>query len=147
IEVDYYGVKTPLKHIAAISVQQPKTIIIQPWDKNAVIPIQSAIQKSSLNLAPAVDGQMIRINLPPLSVESRRDLIKILHQEAEQVRIAVRREREEAWREIQKLTDEGAIREDDKFRAKEELQKIIDEYNGGIEELKEKKEEEIMTVY
>ena len=145
IEVDYYGQKMPLKHVAAISASQAKTIIIQSWDKNAVIPIQNAIQNSGLGVSPIVDGQIIRINLPALSEESRKDLVKILYQEAEQARISVRQRREEAWKEIQDLTDEGKIREDDKFRAKEELQKTVDGFNEKIKELAEKKEEEIMA--
>lgn len=146
IEVDYYGQKTPLKHVAAISAPQAKTIVIQPWDKNAVIPIQNAIQNSTLGAAPIVDGQIIRINLPALSEESRKGLAKILHQEVEQARISVRQQREEAWKKIQDLAGEGKISEDDKFRAKDELQKIVDGFNEKIKELAEKKEEEIMTV-
>ncbi len=144
-EVDYYGQKMPLKHIAAISAPQAKTIVIQPWDKNAVIPIQNAIQNSGLGVSPVVDGQIIRVNLPALSEESRKDLVKMLHQEAEESRIAVRQQREEAWKKIQDLTEEGKVREDDKFRAKEEIQKIIDKINAEIKEIADKKEEEIMT--
>jgi ribosome recycling factor len=145
LQVDYYGQKMPLKHIAAISAPQAKTIVIQPWDKNAVIPIQNAIQNSGLGVSPIVDGQIIRINLPALSEESRRGLVKILHQEAEECRITARQQREEVWKKIQDLAGGGEIREDDKFRAKEEIQKTVDGFNEKIKELAEKKEEEIMT--
>lgn len=144
--VDYYGTKTPLKQIAAINVPEARLIIINPWDKNALSSVETAIRNSDLGLNPASDGQIIRINIPPLTEERRKNLVKVLNQKAEEARIAVRNIREEAWKEIQDLEKGGTISEDDKFRGKEKLQKIIDEHNKQIEDSREKKEKEILTI-
>lgn len=146
ILVDYYGAKSPLKQIASITVSDPRTIAIAPWSRDSLVNIEKAIQESQLNLNPINDGQVIRINIPPLNEERRKELAKILNQKAENARVVVRKSREEAWEEIQEAEKSGRISEDDKFSGKEKLQKVIDEYNGKIEEIRKKKEEEIMTV-
>lgn len=146
LEVDCYGQKMTLKQVAAIQVPEPRVIAIRPWDKSAIQAIEKAINQSKLNLNPVVDGEMIRLNIPPLNEERRRELAKIVGERAEECRISVRRRREEAWKEIQAAEQEKAISEDDKFRAKEKLQKLIDEYNGKIDGLKKNKEEEIMKI-
>jgi ribosome recycling factor len=146
ILVDYYGVRTPLVQIASISIPEARQILIQPWDKGAMQPIETAIRDSDLGLNPGNDGQNIRIVLPALNEERRHDLVKSLGARAEEARIAIRTVREEVWKEIQDLEKEGAIGEDDKFQGKDDLQKVIDEYNAKIESLKEKKEQEILTV-
>lgn len=146
IKVESYGTKILLKQLAVIHAPEPRTIVIQPWDKNVIKDIERAIIsfRSGLNLV--VDGDMIRINIPSLTEERRRELVKILNQNLEEARISVRQHRDEAWRKIQNLEREGKIREDDKFRAKDELQKIVDCYNTKIQEAGEIKEKEIMTV-
>lgn len=144
--VDYYGVKSPLKQVASVSIPEPRTIVISPWDKGNLVNIEAAIRESQLNLNPMNDGQVIRVNIPALNEERRKELVKILNQKAEDGKIAIRRIREEIWDEIQELEKSGKIGEDDKFIGKDKLQEVVDEYNEKIEEIRKKKEEEIMTV-
>ncbi|MCX6765597.1 MAG: ribosome recycling factor [Candidatus Moranbacteria bacterium] len=144
--VDYYGTKTPLNQLATISVPEPRLIVISPWDKNALTGIESAIKGSDLGLNPANDGQVVRVSIPALTEERRKELVKVLNQKAEEARIAVRTGREDVWKIIQDMEKKGKISEDDKFRSKDKLQKVVDEYNKQIEELRDKKEREIMTV-
>lgn len=146
IMIDYYGSKSPLKQVATITVPEPRTITIAPWNRDNLINIEKAIRESQLNLNPVNDGQVIRINLPTLTEERRKELVKILNQKAEEARVGIRKGREEIWDEIQEMEKAGKIGEDDKFAGKEKLQKIVDEYNARIEEIREKKEKEIMTV-
>lgn len=146
VEVDYYGTKLPLKQLASITAPEPREIIIQPWDKGSVMAIKNSILGANLGMAPVVDGEIIRLSIPQLTEETRRELAKILRTKIEEARVSIRRKREETWNEIQDLFQAGEIREDDKFRGKDELQKIIDEYNGKIEEMGKRKEGEIMTV-
>lgn len=146
IMVDYYGTKTPLKQVASINVPESKLLVIQPWDKDSLVNIESAIRDSDLGFNPNNDGQVIRINIPSLTEERRKELVKVLNQRAEEGKISVRNVREEAWKEIQEQEREGKISEDDKFSGKDYLQKIVDEYNKKIEEIREKKEKEIITI-
>ena len=145
IQVDYYDQKYRVKELASISAPEPRTLIIQPWDKNAAETIGKAISKSDLGLNPTVDGQVIRINIPPLTEERRREFIKLLKQKTEQARMKVRHIREEIWDKIQKMEQAHEIREDDKFRAKDDLQKLVDDHNKKIEEMEKKKEAELMS--
>lgn len=144
--VDYYGSKSPIKQLASINIPESRTIMISPWDKDNLVSIEKAVRESQLNLNPVNDGQVIRINIPALNEERRRELVKILNQKTEEARVAVRKCRESIWDEIQDFEQNGKIGEDDKFTGKEKLQKIVDEYNKKIEELRDKKEQEIMTV-
>lgn len=140
---DIFGQKMPLKQLGAISVPEPRQLIIQPWDKSYVEPIERALLQSNIGSSPVVDRDIIRINLPPITEEYRKNLAKILSEKEEEARKTIRKWREQAWGEIQEKTREGKIREDDKFKAKDELQKLIDEYSGRIENLGEKKRKEI----
>lgn len=144
--VDYYNAKTPIKQIAGVSVPEPRQILISPWDKGSLVQIEAAIRESDLGLNPQNDGSVIRVTLPALTEERRRELVKTLNQRAEECRIAVRTIREEIWKKIQTQADAGEIGEDDKFKGKDELQKVVDEYNRKIEDIRDKKESEIMTV-
>jgi ribosome recycling factor len=144
--VDYYGAKSPLKQVASITVPEPRTITIAPWDKDSLVNIEKAIRDSQLNLNPMNDGQVVRINIPPLNEERRRELVKMLNQKAEESRVTVRKIREEIWDEIQDLVKNGKMGEDGKFSGKDELQKTVDELNAKIEDMRGKKEEEIMKV-
>lgn len=144
--VDYYGTRTPLRQIASINIPEARQILIQPWDKGSLAFIESAIRESDLGLNPGNDGQNIRITLPALTEERRKDLVKTLNHRAEEGRISIRTIREEIWKEIQDMEKNGDIGEDDKFAGKDELQKAVDEYNEKIEAIREKKEEEILTV-
>lgn len=146
ISVDYYGTRTPLQQIASISIPEARQIFIQPWDKGAIPLIESAIRESDLGLNPGNDGQGIRIILPALNEERRRELVKALNSRAEDAKISIRSVREEIGKALQKAEQEGKIGEDDKFQGKEELQKVVDDYNQKLEVLRKKKEEEILTV-
>ncbi len=146
IMVDYYGTKTPLKQVANINVPEARLLVIQPWDKDSLVNVESAIRDSDLGFNPNNDGQVIRINIPSLTEERRKELVKLLNQRAEEAKISVRNIREEVWKEIQEMEKEGKISEDDKFSGKDYLQKSVDEYNKKIDEIKEKKEKDILTI-
>jgi ribosome recycling factor len=146
IEVECYGSRTPIKHLGSISAPEPRLLVIQPWDKNILKDIEKAIATERPGMSPVVDSEIIRISMPLLSEERRKELISMLSDKLEQAKINIRLRREKAWKEIQDLTREGKIREDDKFRAKDELQEMIDDYNEKIDEMGENKEKEIMTV-
>ncbi len=146
LPVDYYGNKTPLKQVASINVPEPRLIVIQPWDTDSLANIEAAIKMSELNLNPNNDGQVIRINIPALNEERREELAKVLNQKAEEARISIRGIREEIWEEIQEMEKAGKITEDDKFQGKERLQEKVDDYNKQVEDIREKKEKEIMTI-
>jgi ribosome recycling factor len=143
VVVDCFGQKFRLSQLAAISIPEAKQIVIQPWDKSYIEGIVRALEKTGIGANPIVDKEVIRINLPPLSEEYRKNLIRIISEKQEEARRTIRHWREEAWAEIQEKTKKGEIREDDKFRAKDELQELINEYNEKIEELGERKKKEI----
>ena len=143
VPVDLFGQKMPLKQLAAISAPEPKQILIQPWDKSYVEPIERAITQSNLGVSPVVDKESIRVTMPSLTEEYRKNLLKLLSEKEEESRKTIRKWREEAWGEVQEKTRNGEIREDDKFKAKDDLQKIVDEYIGKVESLGEKKRREV----
>ena len=142
--VECFGQKFPLKQLAAISVPEARQILISPWDKSYVEGIVAALSKTGTGANPVVDKDVIRINLQSLSEEFRKDLLKLISEKQEEVRKTIRRWREVAWEEIQNNAKEGKIREDDKFRAKDELQELVDDYNKRVDEIGEKKKKEII---
>jgi len=144
VSVEVYGAYQSIKNIASVSIEDPKTLRIAPWDKNQVKMIEKAILTADLGLSVATDENGIRVIFPQLTTETREKLVKILKEKLEEARIAVRQEREIVWNDIQDKEKEGKMSEDDKFRAKEDLQKIIDEMNKKLEAIFEKKEKEIM---
>lgn len=146
LTVDYYGVKTPLKQVASVTTPEPRTIVIAPWDKGSLAGIEKAIRESQLNLNPNNDGQIIRINVPALTEERRKELVKILNQKSEDAKISLRKHREDVWDEIQKAEKAGLMGEDDKFMGKDKLQEVVDDYNKKIEAIRAKKETEMLTV-
>ena len=141
--IDAFDQKMVLKQLAAITVPDRRQIVIQPWDTSYLEPIEKALQNSQIGISPIVDKDIIRINLPPLTQEFRQMLLKVLGEKAEETKKTLRHWREEAWNEIQDKTRKGEIREDDKFRGKDELQKVIDEYTKKVDELVERKTNEI----
>jgi len=143
IMVDCFGQKMALKQLAAISSPEPKQIVIQPWDKSYFDSIQKALANSSLGANPIVDKDVIRITLPPMSEEYRKSLLRMLSEKQEEARKTLRRWRGEVWEEVQEKAKQGEIREDDKFRAKDELQDLLDEYGEKIESIGERKKKEI----
>jgi len=144
ITVDCFGQKFPLKQLAAISTPEPKQIVVQPWDHSYIEPIEKGLANSGIGINPIVDKDIIRLTLPPMSEDYRKGLLRMLSEKQEEARKTVRYWRSEAWEEVQERAKAGEIREDDKFRAKDELQKLVDEYGKKIDEVGEKKKKEIM---
>ncbi|MEK7140569.1 MAG: ribosome recycling factor [Patescibacteria group bacterium] len=144
ISVESYGAYVPLKNVASVSIEDPKTLRIAPWDKGQIKDIEKAIVSANLGISVATDDAGIRVIFPQLTTETRVTLVKTLKEKLEEARITVRRERERIWDDVQTKEKEGKMPEDDKFRAKEELQKIIDEVNKNLESIFEKKEKEVM---
>jgi len=144
MEVNAFGSKFTLKQLGAISTPQTNQIVIQPWDISYIEPIEKAISQSGLGMSAVVDKNIIRLNLPLLTEEYRHTLGKILNDKAEQTKQTIRRLREDSWNKIQSAEKAKEISEDDKFKGKEELQKIIEEYNEKIKTLVEKKKNELI---
>lgn len=144
LHVDYYGTPTLLKQLASISVPDTHLIIIQPWDPTAIGEIEKTIMKSNLGITPSNDGKVIRLAVPPLSKERRQDLAKVVHNMAEEGRISLRTERRAAKELLEKSEKDKLISEDDKFRAIEGLQKLVDQYIARIDEILKNKEKEII---
>jgi len=145
VMVDYYGVQTPLYQVANIGTPDAKTITIQPWDKNVIDKVEKAIMDSNLGLNPSNHGDMLRINIPPLTEERRKELVKQVHGEGENAKVSIRNARRDAKENLKKLKNEGTS-EDETDRAEEEVQKLTDEYGKKVDEVMKQKEEEIMTV-
>lgn len=144
VNVESYGSFVPLKNVASVSIEDPKTLRIAPWDKTQIKGIEKAIVGANLGLSVAVDDMGIRVIFPQLTTDTRKTLVKVLKEKLEEQRITVRKEREVVFREIEAQEKEGKMTEDELFRAKEELQKIINEANGNLEATFEKKEKEVM---
>ena len=143
IMVNCFDQKLPLKQLGTISSPEPRKLVIQPWDKSYLESIEKAISQSSVGAAPIVDKEVIRLELPALTEEFRKNLLRLLSEKQEEARRTIRHWREQAWKEIQQKEREGEISEDDKYRAKDELQDLIDENNKKIEEFGERKKKEI----
>lgn len=146
VMVDYYGSLTPIKQVATINVPDPRSILIQPWDKEQLKDIEKAINVAQLGFNPINDGKAIRIAIPQPTEERRKELVKHLYGIMEKFKICARNCREGIMRDIKKMEKDGIISEDEKFREQERVQKIIDEYNKKLEDEAEKKEKEIMAV-
>ena len=145
VMVDSYGAKTPLKHVAAISTEDSKTIRVTPWDKSQIGVIQTSIEAANLGLSVSPDSAGLRVIFPSLTEERRKMLTKLTGEKLEDARISVRKEREKVWEDIQEKEKAGQMSEDDKYKAKDELQKMVDEANKKLEDLSNKKETEIMS--
>ena len=146
ITVDYYGSQVPLNQLASFSVPEPRLLVIQPFDKNAISAMEKAIHTSDLGLTPSNDGNVIRLAFPQLTEERRKDLIRMVHQRAEEARVAVRNVRRHHKEDLERLEREHAISEDELRRAEKELQKVTDQHVSEIEEVLGHKEKELMEV-
>lgn len=146
LPVEYYGVPTPLMQLATISVPDPRSLLIRPFDSASLRPIERAIMVSELGLTPNNDGKAIRLNLPPLTQERRRDLVKIVHSRLEECRVAVRNIRRDMMKDLREFEHEKLISEDDLKHAEEELQKLTDRYVSLVDTVGERKEKEILEV-
>ena len=145
VMIDYYGTPTPLPQVSSITTPDAKTILIQPWDKSMIAPIEKAIMAANLGFTPQNNGEQVRINVPALTEERRKDLVKQIKAEGEQARISVRTARRDGVEQVKKLQKEG-LPEDVVKDTEAELQKLTDNYNKKVDELLEKKEKDIMTV-
>jgi ribosome recycling factor len=146
LKVEYAGVPTPLNQIAGISAPEASLLVIQPWDKTCLNDIIKALQKSELGLNPSSDGTIIRIAIPPLSEERRHELIKVVHQHAEERRITIRSLRHEVMNQLKTMEKEKEISQDEHKRAQDQLQKITDVFIVEVDKLAENKEQELLQV-
>jgi ribosome recycling factor len=146
LRVEYYGQETELRQLATISTPEPMTIQIRPFDKSAVKSIEKAIQQSDININPNVDGDIIRLNMPPLTRERRQELVKFLHKRMEDARIAVRNVRRSGNDDLKDFEKEKLISEDEAKHGETEIQKLTDKYIADIEEIGKNKEKEILEV-
>jgi ribosome recycling factor len=146
ITVDYYGTQTPLKQLATINVPEPRLLTIQPFDPGSVKSIERSIQESDLGLQPSNDGKVIRLPVPQLTEERRKELVKVVGHMAEEHRVAIRDVRRDAMKNLQDLVKKGDVGEDDERRAEQEVQKLTDAHTKTIDELLKHKEAEIMEV-
>jgi ribosome recycling factor len=146
IKVEYYGDKSPLNQVANISIPEARLVVIQPFDKSLIAEIEKAIRSSELSLNPSNDGKVIRIAIPPLTEERRKELVKVAKNQAEQSRVAVRNIRRDGNEELKKLLKEGTVTEDQESKNSLELQKITDSYISKVNQTLEEKTKEIMEV-
>ncbi|MGH8232015.1 MAG: ribosome recycling factor [Steroidobacteraceae bacterium] len=146
LKVDYYGSDVPLQQIASISIEDARTLVVSPWEKNMVGPIEKAIHKSELGLTPNTAGTVIRIPLPPLTEERRRDMTKVVRQDAENARVSVRNVRRDALAEVKEALKKKSLSQDDERRGQEDIQKLTDRHVAEIDQLLAAKEKEILQV-
>nr|WP_199800937.1 ribosome recycling factor [Bacillus pumilus] len=146
VTVDYYGAQTPLNQIASITVPEARMLIITPYDKTAIGDIEKSIQKSDLGITPTSDGNVIRIAIPALTEERRKELVKVVRKYSEEAKVAVRNVRRDANDELKKLEKNGEITEDELRSSTEDVQKLTDEYVAKIDDVTKDKEKEIMEV-
>jgi ribosome recycling factor len=146
ITVDYYGTETPIKQVANVTAEDARTLAVSPWEKSMVQAIEKAIMQSDLGLNPNTAGTVIRVPMPPLTEERRRDLIKVARQEAEQGRVAIRNIRRDANSELKEMVKEKMISEDDERRGQELVQKLTDSFVKQVELVLEEKEADLMSI-
>lgn len=144
VSIDSYGSLQPVKNVASVSIEDPKTLRIAPWDKGQIKAIEKAIITADLGLSVATDDAGIRVIFPQLTTETRQKLVKVLKEKLEEARISVRRVRGDVWEEMQKLQKDGKMTEDEIKRGKDEMQKIVDEANKALETTFDKKEKEVV---
>lgn len=146
IKVDYYGSEVPLQQVANLAVEDARTVTVTPWEKSMVQVVEKAIMKSDLGLMPNTAGSVIRVPMPPLTEERRRDLTKVVRHEAENARVAVRNVRRDVITELKEMQKEKLLSQDDERRAQEEVQKLTDKHVAEIDQLVAEKEKELMQV-
>ena len=146
ILVDYYGTQTPLNQLAGISVPEPHQIVIQPWDRGVLGAIEKAIQKSDIGLMPNVDGTVVRLNIPPLTEERRKDIVRVVHKRMEEAKVEIRNLRREAADGLKKEERDGVVGTDDAHRQLETLQKTTDRHIADVDRLGQAKEGEVLEV-
>ena len=146
VKVEHYGSTMPLNQLATVSAPEARLLTIQPWDRQALSAIEKAIQKSDLGLNPSNDGHIIRLTIPPLTEERRKDLVRVVHKKVEEGRVAVRNVRRDCLEELRRLEREEHVPEDDERRAQEKLQKLTDHHIEDVDRLGQEKETELLEV-
>jgi len=146
IQVEAYGVRQPLKAVASITIQDARTIGVEPWDKSIMGAVESALRAAPIGINPVNDGRLIRLPLPELTQDRRKELVKVLSQKMEAARVSIRKVREEVKEFVELAEEGGEIGEDEKFKQLDELEKVVKEYNDKIKEIGEEKETEINTI-
>ena len=146
IVVDYYGTLVPIQQLASFSVPEPRTLVVTPFDRNAISAMEKAIMSSDLGITPGNDGSVIRLGFPPLTEERRKELVKLVHHRGEEGRVAVRNIRRHSKEELEKLEREGGISEDDLVRSEKELQKLTDKHIADIDEVVSHKDAELQEI-
>jgi ribosome recycling factor len=146
VVVDYYGTPVPIQQLASFSVPEPRTLMISPFDRNAIAAMEKSIMSSDLGITPSNDGTVIRLSFPPLTEERRKELIKLVHHRGEEGRVAVRNIRRHSKEELEKLEREGGISEDDLVRSEKELQKLTDKHISDIDEVVAHKDAELKEI-
>jgi ribosome recycling factor len=146
ITVDYYNTPTPLNQLASISIPDSRTITIQPWDRNSFSDVEKAIMKSDLGLNPINDGKVIRISIPPLTEERRKDLVKVAKKNTEDAKIAIRNVRRDGNESLKKMKNDKEITEDDQHKGQDKIQELTDSFTAKADELLTEKEKEIMEI-
>ncbi len=146
LHVDYFGTMTPFKQLASVSTPDPRTVMIQPWDPTVIPGIEKAILSSNLGVTPSNDGKIIRLSIPPLSDERRRELAKVVKEMAEKSRVSLRTVRRDANDKLKKLQNDKAISEDDYFKSHDDVQKLTDKYIKEIDDLLDKKSKSLMEI-
>ena len=146
VVVDYYGTPVPIQQLASFSVPEPRTLVISPFDRNAIAAMEKAIMGSDLGITPGNDGTVIRLSFPPLTEERRKELIKLVHHRGEEGRVAVRNIRRHSKEELEKLEREGGISEDDLVRSEKELQRLTDKHISDIDEVVAHKDAELKEI-
>ena len=146
VQIDYYGQQTPLKQLATISAPEPRMLTIQPFDPNSVSTIERAIQESDLGLTPSNDGKLIRLPIPQLTEERRKELVKLVRKYGEEGKIAIRNVRRDVMKHLEELVRNGEVGDDEELRGEKQVQKLTDEHTKAIDDLMKHKEAEVMEV-
>ncbi|MFC2030743.1 ribosome recycling factor [Chloroflexota bacterium] len=146
LPIEYYGTMTPLNQMASIAVPEPRLLVIRPWDPSALPDIERALLRSDLGLTPMNDGKLIRLNIPRLTEERRRELVKVVAKRSEEARISVRNLRRDALQDLKEFEQEKMISEDDFYRGKDKVQDLTNEFIEKIDEMGKRKEEEVMEI-
>ena len=146
IRVDYYGTPTPVSQVATLAVPEPRLITLQPWDAGMIGAIERAIQQSDLGLTPSNDGKLIRLPVPPLTEERRKEFVKQSHKAGEEARVSIRNARRDAVDQIKKLQKDGEVSEDDAKRAQDQIQKMTDQFGHQVDEILKRKDDEILEI-
>jgi len=146
IRVDYYGQVTPIGQMATVAVPEPRMITVKPWDKSQVQPVEKAIREADLGLNPQTDGELIRIPIPPLSEERRKDLVKVAKKQGEECKVAIRKVRHDALDMLGELKSEGGASEDEVERAKKKAEELVSEAGQGVDKIVAQKEKEILAI-